>query len=527
MPSPQPLVQASAEKLQMLAELRAQKAEIDAGRLAELDVFSLIGYTPHARQREFHEATESDVLFGGSAGGGKSVSLVAEGLKWCARYRNFRCLLIRRTYDELEESIFPALRKFSYGEALGARWNSVKRELAFPNKSLFRFRYLETVDDASRRQGGEYMLVLADELCLLAPGILDFLRYERLRSDGTIPVIGVRATSNPGGPSHAEVKDRYLEATDYGRKVYTDGHGLTVRFVRSRATDNPHLDRGYLKRLDAIPDPNRRAAMRDGDWNTFSGMVFPDFSMDRHVIEPIPLPASFRRYCGTDWGFTAPYCNLWGCADEDGRVWIYREIYERQVGEAEQARRVLAAEQDDEHIVARWADDAIFALRGDAKPISTVWAEEGVHLTPAGKAPGSRIQGWQRIHSYLCEAPACPHHRAQGLSTCPMLHVFSHCRALIREIRSLPYATTGNPEDSDPKADDHALDALRYLLVNLGGGATFFNSPAPPKQAERDVLTPVGKFAVREDPGSPFRPDPDRKQGVTQSWEDAVAAMGG
>ena len=43
--------------------------------------------------------------------------------------------------------------------------------------------------------------------------------------------------------------------------------------------------------------------------------------------------------------------------------------------------------------------------RGDAKPIADVYGENGVHLTAAGKGPGSRIQGWQRWHSYLAEGP--------------------------------------------------------------------------------------------------------------------------
>ena len=525
----QPLVQASSEKLRVLAELRAQKAAIESAKLAGLDVFSLIGYVPHEQQRKFHEATESDVLYGGSAGGGKSVALVAEGLKWCARYPGLRVLLIRRTYDELEESIFPALRKFSYGQAVGGKWNSIKRELKFPNGSIFRFRYLESVDDASRRQGGEYQLLLVDELTLMAPGVVDFLRYERLRSDGTLPVIGVRATSNPGGPDHAGVKDRYIEPTEFGRKVVTDDHDLTIRFIPARATDNPHLDRGYMARLDAIPDPNRRAAMRDGDWSVFSGMVFPDFNEDRHVLEPIPLPASWNRYNGVDWGYTAPFAVLWAAVDEDDRAWVYREVYQTRVGEADQARMILAAEGEGEQVIARWADDAMWSLRGDAKPIADVYAENGVHLTKAGKGAGSRVQGWQRWHSYLAEGPACPHHRAAGQETCPLIHIFATCRNLISEIRSLPYATVGDPEDSDPKAADHALDAGRYLLTNLGGGAQFFDSPEPRTALGQEVLAPMGRFAVKEDPqDAPKRAagsEQNPAQGAVQTWEQALASM--
>src|SRR5579859_407513 len=569
---PAPLVQAPAEKLAYLARLREQKAALEAQRLAEIDVFSIIGYQPNCKeqykarkaaaarlgfsdpfdprvtdavqdslppacgkcpQELFHAATEFDVLYGGAAGGGKSIALVAEGLKWCARYPGLRVLLVRRSYDELEESIFPALRKFGNGQPLGARLNKVTRELTFPNGSIFRFRYLETVDDAARRQGGEANLLLVDELTLLQPGIVDFLKFERLRSGAGQPVIGVRSTANPGGISHASVKSRYIEATDYGRKVVTDGHGLTVRFVPSRASDNFHIDPGYLKRLDAIPDPSRRAAMRDGDWDQFAGMMFPEFSEERHVVDPVPIPESWGKFNGIDWGFAKPWFVGWNAVDEDGRVWVYREIYETQVGEAEQARRILAAEAPDEQIRVRYADDAMWSARGgDVKPIAEVYADNGVWLTPAGKGPGSRIQGWQRWHSYLADGPACPLHRAKGLERCGLIHIFTTCPNLISELRSLPRATTGNPEDADPNAPDHAMDGERYFLINLGGGATFYDSPEPASPLGTPApLTPVGRFAMAEDDAlapkrAPGSEGPNPRQGAVQTWEEALAAMG-
>lgn len=498
----QPVILASPDKLRRLAELRELKRRREVERLKTLDVFTLIGYVPHAKQQEFHASTESDVLYGGSAGGGKSAALVAEGLRACARLAGLRVLLIRRTYDELEESIFPNLRKFGMGEAVGGRWNGTARELRFTNGSIFRFRYLDTLEDASKRQGGEYQLLLVDELCLMAPGVVDILRFERLRAAGDLPVLGVRCTSNPGGPSHAEVKDRYIDATDYGAKTVTDEHGLSVRFIPARASDNPHLDHGYRARLDSIPDPARRRAMRDGDWDQFAGMMFKEYNHDRHTLDPIAVPAQWTRYTGTDWGYAAPYANIWAAVDEDARVWIFRERYATQVGEADQAKQILEAEDEGETVAARFADDAMWATRGDAKPIATVYAENGVHLTPAGKGPGSRVTGWQRWHSYMADGPACPHHRSQGWASCPMVHIFRTCTNLIKELRSLPYATTGNVEDAAAGAPDHAMDASRYLLMNLGGGPKFpiipEDTPSPLEGIE--VLRQVGQWAIREDP---------------------------
>ncbi|WP_167757033.1 terminase family protein [Amycolatopsis sp. CFH S0078] len=436
------------------------------------DVFQQLGYTPTPRQQVFHDAAEFDVLFGGAAGGGKSKALLMHGLRACSHSPGLRVGAFRRTYGELKESLLAELANVAYGKDIGARWNGTEYELKFPNGSVIMFRYAETLPDATRRQGGQYQLLLFDERTLLAPEVVSFLE-SRLRSGrADIPVLGIRSSSNPGGPGHGAVKQRYIAGTNHGEKVITDVRGRTVRFIPSKLSDNPHVNAEYADDLKAL-DPKLRKAFLDGDWDVFAGQMFTEWRHDRHVVEPMTLPAQWRRYNGLDWGFAAPWCVLWAAVDEDGRAWVYRELYATQVGEADQARRILAAEDSGEHIAARYADDAMWATRGDAKPIADVYADEGVDLTVAGKGAGSRVIGWQRVHTYLGDAPACPHHRALGWTECPRLHVFSTCPELIRTLPSLPHAKTGNPEDADTTAEDHAPDALRYLLTNLGGEARF------------------------------------------------------
>ena len=439
-------------------------------------------------QELFHAATEDDVLYGGAAGGGKTCAIVMESVRACVRYPGIRVLILRRTYDELAESVYPEFQQISWARALGASWNKTEKELTFLNRSVIRLRYMDNLEDASKRQGGAYQLLCVDERTLLPPGVVDVIALERLRSSRGIPVLGIRSTSNPGGPSHGEVKDRYVEPTGRGAEVVTDEHGLTRRFIPAKATDNPYLDAAYRHRLDSIKDPARRAAMRDGDWGQFAGQMFPEIRWDRHVIDPFRLPSSWRRYSTVDWGFTKPWAVLWGAVDEDGRAYAYREIYEAGVLESDQAKRILAAETDDEQITIRLGDDAMWATRGEAKPISQVYAENGVHLTPAGKGPGSRVAGWQRIHTYLADGPACPHHRALGWAECPMIHFFRTLTKTWWELENLPHATKGDPEDANSDAPDHLMDDLRYWLLNLGTGPRYPVIGDEPKPAPGDVL---------------------------------------
>jgi hypothetical protein len=492
----------------------------------EDDVFARLGYVPTPKQQVFHDATEWDVLFGGSSGGGKSVALVGHAIRECVRYPGLRVGAFRRTYPELKESLLTELATtFGYAQALGASWNGNEYELRFPSGSLVMFRYAETLKDATRRQGGQYQLLVFDERTLTPADVVAFLE-SRLRSGrAEIPVLGIRSSANPGGAGHGAVKARYITKTNYGERTYTDERGRTVRFIPSRLGDNPHVNPEYAADLRALPE-QLRAAFLDGNWDVFAGQMFPELSRERHVVEPFALPASWRRYTSTDWGFSNPFGTLWAAVDEDGRIWWYRELYGAQIGEAEQARRILAAEAPGERISVRYADDAMWATRGDAKPISTVYRENGVHLTPANK--GARVTGWQRVRSYLAEAPACLHHRAMGWEACPRMHIFATLKDFYRTLSDLPHATKGDPEDADTDAEDHLPDCARYLLINLGGGAEQWIAWARRKaelaEAERtgDVRALEAQAAApaRRDPGPEPEPEPVL-EGVTLSPAEA------
>jgi hypothetical protein len=65
--------------------------------------------------------------------------------------------------------------------------------------------------------------------------------------------------------------------------------------------------------------------------------------------------------------------------------------------------------------------------------------------------------------------------------------------SVFKELTDLPHARIGNPEDSDPKAPDHACDALRYMAVNLGNDSKFH---WPEEQRVEVVLDPALKGPV-------------------------------
>lgn len=483
---------------------RPSFASMLADRLspAKVDVFATLGYTPTERQAVFHAATEFDVLYGGAAGGGKSKALLMEGLRVCIQHPGIRVGAFRRTFPELEESLLAELAQVDYAKALGCRYERVAHNLKFPNGSVLMFRYARNLPDATVRQGGQYQLLLFDELTLFPPEVVAFLS-SRLRSGNGLPVIGVRAGSNPGGAGHGEARKRYIDATDKGAKIVTDKRGRTVRFIPSKVDDNPHVNAEYKQDLDALPEAMRKA-FRDGSWDSFSGQVFTEWDPDRHIVPRFKIPDAWLRWQGIDYGWAAPWVVLWAAQDGDGRVWIYREVTDTKVIERDQARRILDLEAG-EHINVRAADPAMWARTGAALSVAAQYAAEGVHLEPAHN---DRLIGKQRVHSYLADGPACPVHREMGWETCPMLHVLDGTAPeLVRTLPSLPYDQR-HPEDVDTAAEDHHYDALRYLVFAIGGGPEFPTGPTADNPGALPTSAPTGLSSPTTAPdwGAPVRP---------------------
>lgn len=469
--------------------------------VGEVDPFEALNFRPNpGPQSRFLSLPDAnlDVLYGGAAGGSKSTSLLMYGLRACHRFPGLQAFWFRRSFPELEQSVLRMLARYNYAKALGARYNGSTHELRFNNGSVFTFGHAKNIAEVSALQSAEINLLLIDERTTIPPDVIDQL-YVRVRSGvAGVPCLGIRSATNPGGIGHSRVRTEYVDATNHGEREIDDANGRRRIFIQARVSDTPQLGEEYRRNLQGL-DEKLRKAFLDGDWGVFAGQAFSEWRYDRHVIQPVTLPDSWRRYAGIDWGYTAPWCVLWGAVDEDNRVWIYRELYATQVVESEQARQIVEAEGG-EHVAARYADDAMWATRGEAKPIATVYAENGAHLTAAGKGPGSRISGWQRVHSYLGEMPACSHHRELGWETCPRLHVFPQAQNLIRTLPALPHATVGNPEDIDTKAEDHAGDSLRYLLANLGNEARFHFPEAEPALT---TLEPMASNPVQPAPAVP------------------------
>ena len=430
-----------------------------------------------------------------------TAAFIMEALWLAANFPGIRIGCFRRSYPELEESFLQELARRQFARPLSVAfggsppvWNATNKVLKFPNGSSINFTYAETVQDASRILGGESQAFFIDEAGQMLPTVIAHIE-ERLRSGNKlIPVIGLRLASNPGGVGHLSLKKRFINPTRNGKVVAEsvddkgNPTGQTVAFIPARATDNPHLNKGYFKVLDSIPDPQRRAAMRDGNWDAMVGQFFEQWDRGKHVVSQFAVPKEWQRYCGIDYGVRAPFAAIWGAVDNDKRIWIYREIYASGVYAEQQAQAIVEAEKAaGEFEVIRVADPSMWGDRGTPLSVSDIYGMNGCGIMQANN---NRMNGWARVHAYLNDGPACDIHKAMGWETCPMLHVFEEtCPMFIETIPTLPRSQI-KPDDAETKnVEDHIADALRYMCMEVGTFATpiFYDStPSMPTLTHKD-----------------------------------------
>jgi hypothetical protein len=470
-----------------------------------VDAFAAMGYTPTERQQVFHESSRNRVdaiLYGGAAGGGKSCAFLMDAIWHAANIPGMKIGCFRRSYPELEESFLAELGRRGYARDLGAKWNSTNKVLKFANGSVINFSYAENLVDASRILGGEYQAFYIDEASLMLPAVIQHIE-ERLRSGNKlVPVIGLRLATNPGGVGHKYLKDRFINPTKRGKEIYietVDGSKVArkVAFIQAKASDNPHLNEGYDAVLNSIPDPARRAAMRDGDWDAMVGQFFEQWQYSKHVVRSFPIPKEWPRYAGIDYGYAAPWAVVWLAQDNDGRIWVYREIYSTKVNADGQARNILETERSaGEFEVVRVADPSMWGHRGTPLSIADIYGLEGCGIMPADN---DRINGWSRVHHYLNNGPACEIHRLEGKDTCPMLHVFEDkCPMFIETIPALP-RNSAKPDDAETRnVEDHIADALRYVIMAVGTYArpVIYDEDPSMRSGLPDTMVSVGEEAA-------------------------------
>ena len=417
------------------------------------DVEQAVVFAPNeGPQTEFLAASETDALYGGAAGGGKSYAMLVDPLRYAHRAAH-RGLIIRRSMPELRELIDKS--RELYPKAFpGCKYREVEKMWNFPSGAKIEFGFLERDADVYRYQGQAYSWIGFDEITHLPTEFSWNYLASRLRTTDSEIIPYMRCTANPGGVGAHWVKKRYIDPADYNES-FEGSDGLTRKFIPAKLDDNPYLakDGRYEKMLMALP-PTQRKQLLEGNWDVNEGAAFTEFNLEEHVIPPFEIPINWERVKGIDYGYASESACVWATIDpSDGTLIVYRELYQKGLTGQDLGYAITEMELQDPFSVAGVLDTAAWNRTGTTGPtVGETLVRQGHKLRRADK---NRIQGKIQIHEYL---------RVQHTGR-PKIQIFNTCPNLIREIQSIPLDSS-NPEDVDTRAQDHAYDALRYLIMS-------------------------------------------------------------
>lgn len=207
------------------------------------------------------------------------------------------------------------------------------------------------------------------------------------------------------------------------------------------AYDNPYLSREELEKTKKELPEDRFAQEIMADFRKMEGLVYKEFSRERHVFETLTERTWTEYIAGIDFGFTNPTAVIHIKRDGDDNYFVTDEWYKSGRTEEQIAEYVASC-----HFNRVYPDP-------EAPSAIEVLNRRGVDVVEVIKNKDSIQNGINRVRQLL---------------KMNKLHIHKSCVNLISEFETYAYPdkqADKNEYENPIKEHDHALDALRYALA--------------------------------------------------------------
>lgn len=396
-------------------------------------------FTPYGGNADLIYSHEPEVLVEGPAETGKTLAACWKSHLICSKYPGAQGAILRKTQASIYGSVLQTFQRVIDGAPVQAYGGEKPEKYIYPNGSVV---WIGGMDNRDRVLSSERDFI---QTCQTEEFTVDDWEYLTTRTTGrgaVIPHPQLYGDCNPGGSLH------------WIRGRNKAGH---LRLIRTTHRDNPSLfnrdgsptpqGEKTLARLSALTGV-RRKRLYEGIWATAEGAVYDNFDAAIHVC--VRKRSEFKHFhLAIDEGYTNPAVILLIGIDSDGRLHILAEWYERgklQSTVVEHARDFTLAYE----ISMAAVDEAAAGLIADL-------INNGV---PAFAMKGRVLDGINKVQNRLEVA-------GDGR---PRLTVDPSCVNTINEFESYIWkkvTNTGIVKDEPQKENDHAMDALRYLVAYL------------------------------------------------------------
>ena len=227
-----------------------------------------------------------------------------------------------------------------------------------------------------------------------------------------------------------------------------EGVDSDYKYFHFTSMDNPHLPPEELVKMKIEYTEDRYAQEVLGEFRKREGLVYKDFSRDKHVIDKLPDDFELvETLGGVDWGHTHPCAVITIKKDYSGNYWIVDEYYKTGRTESEIVDKVVSL-----------CYNKVYPDPENASGIESL-KRAGVNVREVIKNKGSVVSGISKVQELL----------RQG-----RIKVLSHCVNVIQEFEGYSYPDDkGKLANENPlKENDDAMDAIRYVLMSNIDSAT-------------------------------------------------------
>ncbi|MBM3211191.1 hypothetical protein FJZ33_03160 [Candidatus Poribacteria bacterium] len=348
--------------------------------------------------------------------------------------------------------------------------NEVELSITLKNGSIIELKGAENPDAL---RGIKLRGLIIDEIASIRNW--DWLWQEVLRPTLTDYIAPAIFISTPKGFNH------FFDLYEMGQLANRDY--CSWKFT---SYQNPYIKKEEIDNAKKELTDDTFAQEYLADFRKYTGLVYKEFQRETHVIDPFDIPDNWSVYRGIDFGSTNPTACIFIAVDGDENWFIVDEHY-RSGETIDYHAGVINSKPLSKRVVATYGDPS------GAQWISE-FSERGIYITPADKEIGTNFNSWvrfgiEKVAEKLKQTPGKT--VSIGYKTnekgCPGLFIFSSCQNTIREFetyrwkeKSVTQAQDLNEPDVPEKANDHAMDALRYFAVS-------YTTPAPVEELPDDT----------------------------------------
>lgn len=303
-----------------------------------------------------------------------------------------------------------------------------------------------------KMQSASVDLVWIDEEC--EEEVYDELYQRTADCGGKILVTLTPLTDIGSGAKTPWVYNLYRE--------FRAGNRSDVVFISLSALDNPFIPEIEKERLkEKWAGHAEERARLYGDFIQRSGLVYPQWKPDIHMVKSFTIPREWRRIASIDPAATGITACVWAAIKPSGDIVVYKNYYESNKIVSEHAKDILVRNGGDP--IDIWLIDPFWGAARNAenhKQGYQLYKEAGI---PVRLAPRAEDYGRDTLAEYISAS-------LDKTSRHAKIYFFDTLKDFQNEIEGYVWDTIskgpskGLNKGKPLKRSDHLINALQYLV---------------------------------------------------------------